>query len=683
MPDTIDAVVECQPDPLSIDESIDPLSSPFDLLVVGTGALESVVAAAASRSGAKVVHVDGNPFYGGVDATLPLVHAAELFAAALAAGQVGALGGRLRVHALAGSCAVLPARLAPAARRVQIDLRPRVTLARGDATELLVASGVARYLDYRALDGAFVAPQGGPPARVPASKGDVFLSRDLSLLDKRRLMKFLAAASDAAQAEAMASEGAGGAEGAGGGGGGAAASVLGLNEAVLGAGRSLLRPQNKRVVASGGGGGEGGEDEGPLSAHLATQGLAGALGDLLRFGVALDGGGLTARQGMARVRGYLRALGRYGSTAFLATLYGSGELPQAFCRLAAVHGAVYMLDVAPRSWAVVAGVARGVSERLKAGEGGEGDKVAVGTDAATPPLIALTLEGGQVLRARAALVSPQFAGTVPPALCAQLAGVALQRDAVFVACVCVTDAPLLGLSPAPAVQAGGAAVPAGAGDAPNPPSDRDSTVLVVLPPSGARHFPAYLLQQGHSTATAPKGLWVVSLWASLDAGPEGDVDNDNARARIAAALLVDEAARWVSGVSMECAPVGYAGPSVDGVVEGAAVAAGAPPIVVPECSERQDARPAALWYALYSIHGAAMGAAATPAAAQASAGPTLLVLREGAGTGTWTGCSVCSEALAAEAQQVLEALLPGAAFFDPPHKDPEVASATGEGGSDE
>lgn len=40
---------------------------------------------------------------------------------------------------------------------------------------------------------------------------------------------------------------------------------------------------------------------------------------------------------------HLSALGRFGETAFITPLYGMGELPQAFCRMAAVYGAVYVL----------------------------------------------------------------------------------------------------------------------------------------------------------------------------------------------------------------------------------------------------------------------------------------------------------------------------------------------------
>ena len=40
---------------------------------------------------------------------------------------------------------------------------------------------------------------------------------------------------------------------------------------------------------------------------------------------------------------HLSALGRFGETAFISPLYGVGELSQSFCRMAAVHGAVYVL----------------------------------------------------------------------------------------------------------------------------------------------------------------------------------------------------------------------------------------------------------------------------------------------------------------------------------------------------
>ena len=40
---------------------------------------------------------------------------------------------------------------------------------------------------------------------------------------------------------------------------------------------------------------------------------------------------------------HVTALGRFGNTAFLTAMYGSGELSRAFCRSGDVYGSTYML----------------------------------------------------------------------------------------------------------------------------------------------------------------------------------------------------------------------------------------------------------------------------------------------------------------------------------------------------
>jgi RAB protein geranylgeranyltransferase component A len=49
-------------------------------------------------------------------------------------------------------------------------------------------------------------------------------------------------------------------------------------------------------------------------------------------------------EGLAATQKFLLSLGRFGNSPFLWPMYGSGELPQAFCRLCAVFGGVYYLD---------------------------------------------------------------------------------------------------------------------------------------------------------------------------------------------------------------------------------------------------------------------------------------------------------------------------------------------------
>ncbi|KAL3132542.1 hypothetical protein ABBQ32_009082 [Trebouxia sp. C0010 RCD-2024] len=54
---------------------------------------------------------------------------------------------------------------------------------------------------------------------------------------------------------------------------------------------------------------------------------------------------MSVEEGMKALRQYMSSVGRYGpnSGAILTPMYGCAELPQAFCRVAAVNGAVYVL----------------------------------------------------------------------------------------------------------------------------------------------------------------------------------------------------------------------------------------------------------------------------------------------------------------------------------------------------
>ena len=51
--------------------------------------------------------------------------------------------------------------------------------------------------------------------------------------------------------------------------------------------------------------------------------------------------------GLSLTRNFLKSCNIYGPTPFLWSMYGSAEFPQAFCRLAAVYGAVYVLRSCP------------------------------------------------------------------------------------------------------------------------------------------------------------------------------------------------------------------------------------------------------------------------------------------------------------------------------------------------
>jgi len=56
--------------------------------------------------------------------------------------------------------------------------------------ELLISSGVGRYLEFKILERIYVEVN-SDWEKVPFSKEDIFLSQTVGIVDKRRLMKFL------------------------------------------------------------------------------------------------------------------------------------------------------------------------------------------------------------------------------------------------------------------------------------------------------------------------------------------------------------------------------------------------------------------------------------------------------------------------------------------------------------
>ena len=289
-------------------------------------------------------------------------------------------------------------------RRFVLDVKPRLLLSRGTAIEALIRSGVAKYMEFKLLEGTFVASNkqadtgrkgrrrtkpkktggddsqpdskavpsanaadkgGGGSANgdgsgtvagdsasgkrsplsitaVPCSKADVFANKTLVLKDKLVLMKFLQFCLDFHVEDYEGVE------------------LSQQNEALpLGTGRSLKRPQNKRKANYD----FKGHADGPFIKFLRDcVGLSDDLVTIAFHAIALascddaeDGASaaaqalvarvpaVTTRQGMQMISQYLGSLGRYGSAAYLCPMYGSCELPQAFCRYGAVHGAIYVL----------------------------------------------------------------------------------------------------------------------------------------------------------------------------------------------------------------------------------------------------------------------------------------------------------------------------------------------------
>jgi RAB protein geranylgeranyltransferase component A len=245
-------------------------------------------------------------------------------------------------------------------RYLALDATPAFVLATGKAVSGMLASNVADYIEFKTVEGLFWLEE-GELSRVPCSKNDVFGTKLLAPMDKRRLMKFIQLSMDYATqlsaAEEMLKQNSTSKHGDSSNTATTTVNnvnistpeteVQSLNERHLNQGRSLARPQNKAVskealqVLQKCMGEEMSFDDFLAQKHK----LSPKLRAIVRYALAWeqDVSSTSLSQGMANLRQHLQALGRFGSTALIFPMYGSGELSQAFCRSAAVFGATYLL----------------------------------------------------------------------------------------------------------------------------------------------------------------------------------------------------------------------------------------------------------------------------------------------------------------------------------------------------
>ncbi|NXS16767.1 RAE1 geranylgeranyltransferase, partial [Mystacornis crossleyi] len=75
-------------------------------------------------------------------------------------------------------------------RRFNIDLVSKLLYSRGVLIDLLIKSNVSRYAEFKNATRVLTFRE-GKVEQVPCSRADVFNSRQLSMVEKRMLMKFL------------------------------------------------------------------------------------------------------------------------------------------------------------------------------------------------------------------------------------------------------------------------------------------------------------------------------------------------------------------------------------------------------------------------------------------------------------------------------------------------------------
>ncbi|BDD56088.1 Rab GDP dissociation inhibitor beta [Monascus purpureus] len=263
---------------------MDEIAPEYDVVVLGTGLTECVLSGVLSVKGNKVLHIDRNDHYGGEAASVNIEALFKKYRDLQPGEEPWKKYGR--------------------ANDWNIDLVPKLLMANGELTNILVSTDVTRYLEFRQIAGSYVQQGKGPKAtvaRVPSDAGEALRSSLMGLFEKRRAKKFLEWVGEFKENDP--------------------ASHLGLD---------ISKCTMKEVYDK-------------FSLEDNTRDFVGHSMALYQSDDYINQPG-TAVETINRIRLYVNSMARYGKSPYIYPLYGLGELPQGFARLSAIYGGTYMLN---------------------------------------------------------------------------------------------------------------------------------------------------------------------------------------------------------------------------------------------------------------------------------------------------------------------------------------------------
>jgi RAB protein geranylgeranyltransferase component A len=179
--------------------------------------------------------------------------------------------------------------------------------------DLLVLSNISRYLSFKNIT-RLVCVDNWRPVEIPFSRQSVFLSTDISLVEKRLLMRFMQVC---AEKEKNADQ--------------------------------LQQFASRPFVDL-------------MEEHKLTPLLQNLILDCIVMASSRE---LVTERAIESIQRFITSTGVYGNTPFLVSTHGSGEMQQAFCRLSAVFGATYWLANTIQGVVETTEVEAGVEHPLK------------------------------------------------------------------------------------------------------------------------------------------------------------------------------------------------------------------------------------------------------------------------------------------------------------------------------
>ncbi|ORZ17336.1 GDP dissociation inhibitor [Absidia repens] len=251
------------------------MNEEYDVIVLGTGLTECILSGILASEKKRVLHMDRNDYYGGETASL---HLTQLYNQLRPGASVSDDLGRDRDY--------------------RIDLIPKFMMATGEIVNLLLHTGVTRYLDFKQIAGSFVYKD-KRISHMPANEAEAIASPLLGVVEKRRLKKFFEFIQSYKTEDDATHDG---------------IDLQTITMADLYK-KFELEPETQDIIG-----------------HVMALQLNDAYLDR------------PARPTIDKIILYIGSTARYGKSPYIYPLYGLGELPQSFARLSAIYGGTYMLN---------------------------------------------------------------------------------------------------------------------------------------------------------------------------------------------------------------------------------------------------------------------------------------------------------------------------------------------------
>ncbi|EGW31821.1 rab proteins geranylgeranyltransferase component A [Spathaspora passalidarum NRRL Y-27907] len=263
-----------------------------DVVIIGTGLSQSILAAALAWQGTQVLHIDNNHYYGDSSSCLTIDQ--------LKKWCVDVNQGKFN-HFKDAQIYIPGGKRSNkyTSRDYGIDLTPKIMFCQSDLLSLLIQSRVYRYLEFQSLANFHVFENDDFKQKITnsTSKHDIFTDKTLSLITKRNLMKFLK-------------------------------FILIEEEHVR---RALVKQYSNR----------------PIHEFLTQEfKLEESQINELVYSIGLcNKQETTTKEAVIRIRRFLSSFDCYGKFPCMTSKFGGpGEISQGFCRSAAVAGTTYKLS---------------------------------------------------------------------------------------------------------------------------------------------------------------------------------------------------------------------------------------------------------------------------------------------------------------------------------------------------